>query len=600
MRLTKFGTFLLVLLVLAVIFGSMFFTESGIFAPKIEASQPITQNNGAPATVQPNAQPSSGDSNSPVAPVLPGLNPVAPVITNGYYPGQCAPDDTRTELVVPFDGYAGFFPVIVQYMTMRSDHYCLSLLPKFSGPPNYENNSFTESEIEDGVKSGEYDVYFASNGALSLWDSKSGLVVWTTDQSAGADAIVVRNSVASPNGPIDPVTGLRRPTFNDALGQTVCTPRGSADNYFIFTALQAAGFLQGDVNIRYTDYPVKDFNAGLCSFVVYWDPAIRDAMTSDTTTIITTKEWRTISDYIVVSPNADANKEDALMHFFADYNASTSAFTVENLPATANLLVTWVHDGNNMSDWMFLNPDKPLESLRDLTSKVAYSTLNNNILMFGSDFYGWNLVRDQLDKAHASMALYGVLDNSPENTKGSIYDSSIFVSSKYVDALNKSGQVSVTGDFDNKYITDVNEDRPDVEDSVLFTLPEILSLQHKNIGFVEGQSRELLDGEYETLVTLMQQMAYQMTLSPDMVIVIQGGHGLYSTNETVMRTQARLAFRRASYIAEILSDPKGLNIPLNRIVINPTPIAPDHPLTDAELPNYIVVLIKMVNSGGVK
>jgi hypothetical protein len=101
-------------------------------------------------------------------------------------------------------------------------------------------------------------------------------------------------------------------------------------------------------------------------------------------------------------------------------------------------------------------------------------------------------------------------------------------------------------------------------------------------------------------LTLLQPLANQMAVSPDMVIVVQGGHGLYSNDPTVMATQAKLAFRRASYIKEILSDPNGLNIPINRIVIDPTPIAPDHVLTATELPDYIVVLIKVVNTSGLK
>jgi hypothetical protein len=43
-----------------------------------------------------------------------------------------------------------------------------------------------------------------------------------------------------------------------------------------------------------------------------------------------------------------------------------------------------------------------------------------------------------------------------------------------------------------------------------------------------------------------------------------------------------------------------MGIPIARIVIDPSVIAPDHVLTDAELPNFMVVLIKVINTGGLR
>lgn len=550
--------------------------------------------NGQPSQPQTGTTPNVDSNGQPVNPVQPGLP--GEVSADGYYPGQCRPGDTRPSLNVAFDDYVGFYRVVVQYMTMSSDQYCLNLMPKWSGP-NWDINGWSEDVVEEMMKRGEIDVYFGSNGALALWDSNSGRVVWTTDQSAGADAIVARNSVTTR---VDPKTGLPSPNFNDALGQTACTARGSADNYFLFTALQSAAFLPGDVNIRYTDYPVDDFKAGLCTFVVYWDPIVRDAMMADTTTILTTNDWRTVSDYAVISIQADNEKEDAIVYFLAQFNAAGVSFTNENLAATAELLVTWVHDGNNMAGWLFLDPAKAAADLAQLMDGVALGSLRSNVIMFDSDLFGWNLVKDQFDKTHLTMQTGDVHDNSADNSKGSLYNSDDFISDKYVEILNKNNAVNVVGNFAHDYITDVNEAVPNLDDNTLFTLPEIMTIKHKNIAFQEGFARNLMPGEMETLLSLLQPLANQMRISPDMVIVVQGGHGLYSADQSVMDTQARLAFRRASYIKEILSDPKGLNIPINRIVVNPIPIAPTHTLAPSELKDYIVVLISVVNTGGVQ
>lgn len=597
--------------------GAIWWTTKGSSQSQIQTEQPLT----SPAASAPAKQPTKAaagnsqafptftpivdngsNSTSPEQPTqiapkaIDTTTPIQPAQSvDGGYPGQCKPGSSQTQINAAFDDYAGFYPIVYQYLTIGSDKYCLNLFPKWSGP-NWDKNGWSESEIEAKMKAGEIDIYFGSNGALALWDSNNGIVIWTTDQSAGADAIVIRDSVTTRT---DPKTGLPAPSFNDALGQTACTARGSADHYFLLTALQSAGFLNTDVNIVFPDYPVTDFNNKLCNLVAYWDPIIRDAQVAGNSTIITTQDWRTVSDYIVASRQADGGKKEALFYFLADFNSSTEAFTNANLDNTANLLIAWVHDGDNMAGWLFLDPTKAGADLRQLMEGVAPATLNNNVTMFESDTTGWNLVKDQFDKTHATMINGGITDNL-DNTKGSVYDSNLFISGEYVKALSNSGVKTVAGQFSHKYITDINQSLPNLDKNTLYTLPEILTFKHKNIGFAEGQARELVGGEMDMLLIALQPLANQMRNSPDIVIVLKGGHGYFSKNADVMDTQKRLAFRRASYIKEILSDPNGLNIPMNRIVIDTEIIAPDHTLTSEELPNYMVVLIKVVNIAGLK
>ena len=579
----SYGRLLLLILIVAGLVGGTLFA-AGVFKGDENPTQPGNQPTAIPnQPIVPGQQPGV---NPTVAPVNPGqpAQPGQPVVG---YPVLCQPGTDKTPLTTYFDSYVGFYALLYRVMAMPArDHYCIILMPKWSGP-NFDQNGFSEAEMEAKLRSGEADIYFASNGALALWDANSGVVVWSSDQSSGADVIIARDSVST--------TG--HPNFNDALGRTVLTSKGSADHYFLLKAFQAVGFLPGDVNIQFTDSPVKDFMTGQGEFVTYWDPVIRDAMVPGNTVIITTKDWRTISDYVVVSRQADAGKQDALVYFLADYNIATEAFTADHLQETAKLLVTFRFNGQDMADWLWMDVNDPYGSLNSLLDGVAIATLNDNVNMFEQDLTGWSLIKDQFDKTHATWQYGGVFDNA-DGTKGSLYDAKVFISNKYVDILKKGGAKSVSGIFNNDYITDINQELPDVDENTLFTLPELLTLKYKNIQFVEGQARMLIPGELDKLMALVQPIANLMAESPDAVIVLQGGHGYFSTNPDVMENQRKFAFRRALYIRDVLSDMMG--IPIARIVIDPNVIAPDHVLTDAELPNFMVVLIKVINTGGLR
>lgn len=568
---------------------------------QVSATATVAPEDQTPIQKLPTATPRQIPAVQPtVAPIIPAPE-VSPVQTgSGSYPALCQPGDTRPELVAAMDDYAGFYQLIYRIMAMpASDHYCIRLMPKWSGP-NWDKNGYSESDIEDMMKRGEIDIYFGSNGALALWDANSGIVIWSTDQSAGADTIVVNNSVATH---FDPKTNAPLPEFNDALGQTVCTSRGSADHYFILKALQAVGFLNGDVEVRLTDTPVPDFQKNLCAFVAYWDPIIRDALppkTADTQPIITTRDWRTISDYVVVSRQADANKSDAVLYFLWDLNLASEHFTVNNLPETAKLLVNFEFDGDNMAPWLWIAPETAVEDFTRLMDGVALSKFNDNVNMFTDDGTGWNLVKDQFNKTHATFQLAGILDNSKDNSKGSVYNPDVFISDKYVVAMTKLGAKSIKGVFSNKYITDINQNLPDIDKNKLFKMPVLFSMKDQDIKFVQDNARQLMPGQLEKLTGLVRPIAYLMAESPDSVIVIRGGSGFYSTNKDLMEEANRFAFRRAMYIKEILSDPEGLNIPAARIVVDTQSKLPDHDLSTAELPDYMVVIISVVNTGSFK
>lgn len=583
MRIKPFGVFLLIVLIAGAMYGVFYFTGM------LRGQTPAAPANPA----QPN-QPTQAQPANPGNPVLPG-QPSLPgqVVTDGGYPVLVC-DGSKSVLTVAFDSYAGFYPLVYRIMAMpASDHYCINLMPKWYGP-DYDQNGLSEAEIEMQLKSGAIDIYFASNGAAALYDANSATIVWSTDQSAGADAIIARNSIS--------MTG-KNPTFNDIFERTILVSKGSADHYFALKMAQTVGFTPDVVNFQFSDSPVKDFLAGQGELVTYWDPPIRDAMLPDTTVLVSTKYWRTISDYVLVSPNADATKQDAIVYFLNDYNLATEAFVKENVATTAALLVNFQFKGVDMADWLWLDKSDPAGSLNSLLDGVAIAKLNDNVTMFEKDPFGSNKVKDQMIKTHNTWLFGQVYDNG---NPGALFNADISVSDKYVKILLQGGAKQVTGDFNNKYDTDVSQTPPAVDSNTLIELPELLTLPYKNIKFVPNFSNKLVEGEEAHLLELMQPIANLMAESDDSIIVIRGGSGNYTTDPNELKSTVKFAFNRSLYIRSLLSEKLG--IPIQRIILDPNVLLPDHypstkvdPKTGlSEMDNYVVVIISVKNSGNLK
>jgi len=511
--------------------------------------------------------------------------------TDGSNPVLCQPGTALTKLTVTADSYAGFYPLFYRIAAMpASSHYCIVFMPKWSGP-NYDQYGLEESQIELALRDGTIDVYFASNGAIALYDANSAKVIWTTDQSAGADQIIARNDVAS-NG--------NKPSFNDILGRSIITSQGGADHFLTLKMMQTIGFTPDMVNVIFPQSgsgdPADNFNNGNGQFVAYWEPLVSKAQNNNSTVLISTKWWRTISDYVVVSNQAFNGKEEAVTYFLADLNAATQAFTVENLPKTAQVLANFQFEGNNMADWLWLDKNDPAGSLTKLMNSVALASLNDNVAMFEETPAGNNLVEDQIVRSHNTWLFGGINNNG--NT-GSLFNQTTLVSDKFVKILLNSGMTQISGQFSNKYDTDVSQKPPQVDESTLINLPVLLTLPYTDIKFVEGYSNQLIPGEAEKLISMVSSIANMMAESDNSVIVIKGGVGYYPTGETDKANATNFAFRRAQFIQRLLAD--SLHIPIQRIVLDRTVIMPDHEITDpAELKQYMVVVIKVVNTQAFK
>ncbi len=505
-------------------------------------------------------------------------------VAAGKYPVLCQAGDGKTPLNVSMDAYGGFYPVVYRIVAMpASDHYCINFFPKWYGP-NYDINGWDENVVENKLKSSELDVYFASNGALSLYDQNSALVVWSTDQSAGADKIVAQNYVAT--GP--------KPSFNDALGRSIMVSPGNADHFLVLKMMQSIGLTPSDTYIIYPQDgrgPVDNFNSGNGDFVAYWEPLVNDAIGPNSTVLVSTKWWRTLTDYVVISHQADEQKTEAVAYFLSDINVATQYFTKDNLAQTAQVMASFEFDGYNMADWMFINPATAFTDLSFQMENVALATLNDNAVMFQTDPTGSNLVIDQLVKSNRTWTYGEVFSNG---NSGSLFNGSKMVSSKYVAMLLNGNALQVRGEFNNAYDTTEQTKPPQVNSNTLITLPELLTLPYKNIQFVQNQANMLVPGEEEKLLKMTEAIANLMSESDDTVLVIRGGAGGFSTNAAEMDFIRKFAFRRSQYIQQLLANELG--IPIQRIIVDPNVLVPDHQPSLDELDSYVVVIIKVVNS----
>lgn len=593
MKVSKFRLFVLIVVAVLVMLG-IGFCSSQVYKTLFPQQPNQTTNSQAPTQqpVAPTTAPQTGGNNvfptpipqgnGAVQPTNPTSAPVIPAQPGSYPLLSC--DGSKPVLRVAFDAYAGFYPLIYQIMTAPANsHYCLEIYPKWMGA-DYSQNGWSEAEIENKLKSGELDVYFASNGALALYDGNSGLVVWSTDQSSGADQIWARNSIKMPDE--------KKPSFNDIMGRSLVISKGNADHFLAIKMMQTVGLTPDMVTIIDSGSPVSDFVAGQGEVVAYWDPVIRDANMPDTTLLVSTKWWRTISDYVVISHNADQTKSDAVLYFLNDYLNATAGFTKDRLPETAQTLSTFTLNGEDMAYWTMIDKADPYGSLNSLLDGVAIATLNDNAIMFQIDPTGSNLVIDQLIRSNKTWQFGGIYDNG---NAGSLFNAPALVTDKYVQTLLAGNALQVRGEFNNTYDTSEQTKPPVVDKDTLITLPEILTLPYKNIAFVKDQSAMLVDGEEEKLKAMIEPIANMMAESDDSVIVIRGGAGGYSSNKAQMDFIRKFAYKRAQFIQSFLANQ--LNIPIQRIILDPNVLVPDHqPMTEEELNQYVVVIIRVVNT----
>lgn len=548
MRLTKgFTIFLLVMTFACVIGGVLWY-----------ANQPASPaNTTAPSPSVPGQQPAQ----------QPGTNPTA---ANGQpdQPGVVQPgtgkDCTGKTLRVLIDAYAGYYPVIYQALTIDNPAYCIEIVPAWASVNGEDLNKWPESERAEMLKNGEIDLYFLTNGAAALYPQDYAVPIAITSQSARADAIVGRKVG---------LAGQQILKFNEV--QSITYSPGGSGHFMALAMMKTIYTTPNSITMVPSDSPVGCFNESCADAVSFYDPSIRAALNDGTQELITTGSWRIISDIILASPKADAEKKPAITAFLTDWYISTNAFLPENLSATTDVLASWTYQGQNMSSWLGIAND-PVNDLKSLVEKIAFAKFINS-------YSAQEAISDlnYFDKMIVyTREVWGWGGQSTPN-----FNSRNWYNNEYLQALSNNQAVNVRGTFYQTFLDTLVTAAPAGDPAFLATLPVIAELPYREIKFVPG-STALIVGEADKVTALIQPMLTLINNSPDSFVVIQGGSAWPSGDS--LKGISDFANLRARVIRDLL---QMAGVPLNRIIIV-DPLVPMAPQTiESERVPYRVVIV---------
>jgi len=537
---------ILIIVGVLVLVGAFFAVKAvvNIFAPNPSAViQPTQQLPAANPTKVSNPAP------QPTKPANPAAEPTkgpAPVPTTE--PVVAGKDCTGKTLRVLIDAYAGYYPVIYQAMTIDNPNYCIEIVPAWFG----DLNTWSEAERAAMLKNGDIDVYFLTNGPLSLYGKDVAIPIAITGQSTGADQIVARK-VDSTGKPIN--------LFND-LTTSITYSEGGVSQFMVLNMLRTIGRNPAELNLQGSGDPVAAFNAGEFDAVGYFDPYIRSAIRSDySQVLVSTSWWRIVTDNMVASPKAVAEKPQALTAFLADWYKSTGAFTVDKMDATAAVMMKWTYNGESGTSWLGLDEANPGASLADLVNKVAFARYSQSMSAYELLPSGSNYFIDMVKNSRLVWAWGNI--NPTDN-----FDPAGWYNINFLQSIGTDQSINVQGQFHNEYLGQLVTKAPALDKNTLLSMPAIMELPYKQVKFVAGQTN-LVSGEDAKIREMVQPMITLINNSPDTFIVVTGGSA-WPTGDSLKGIKD-FAVLRAQTLRDLLVS---FGIPRDRIIVNPNPIVP--------------------------
>ena len=480
-------------------------------------------------------------------------------------------DCTGKTLRVLIDAYAGYYPVVLQALTINNPAYCIEIVPAWwtADGGNYSND-WDEATRAQMLKNGEIDVYFLTNGPLSLYGRDVAIPIAVTGQSAGADKIVSR--LIDSNG--NPIT-----LFND-LTTSITFSEGGVSHFMTLNALMAIGRRPSDLMVKGSGDPVAAFNRGEFDATAYFDPYIRAAIRSDySQVLISTNTWRIVTDNMVASPKTVAEKPVALAAFLADWYKSTGGFTVDKMDSTAATLLGFTYNGESGAYWLGIDPANPGQTLTDLVNKVAYARYTQSLSAFEVLPSGGSYFTKMIGDSRTVWA-WGNIGPADAFNPADWYNPTFLQSIGYDQAVNIQGQFFK--DFLGERVTQA----PMLDQDTLLNIPAFMELPYKQIRFVSGQTaRER--GEDQKIKDMVMLMVSLINNSPDTYIVITGGSAWPSGDS--LQGIKDFAISRAFAIRDLLVL---FDIPRDRIIVNPEPFVPSAPQSaESERQLYRIVTI---------
>ncbi len=330
---------------------------TGTVAP---AALPSAPPSAAPSTSPrsqpplPSTAPTTGNTTATSAAPRPSGAATGPTSTAAA-PAVTAPTTPATaNLTVAYDSYAPYFPVRIA----ETQGYYKARNLTIKQVPFGLGGDYNEEQRRAALKSGTFDILLTTLDAVALFgDDQTGKVVALVDESAGADKIVVRPSIAR---------------LNDLKGKRIAYSTGSVGEFYLYASLNLVGLKGSDVLLRpaeSVDKAVDLFVRNEVDAVVGWEPTIQAALDSGGKLLLGTDNYRAILDVVVVSTKA-LNEKPAAVQSFLDAWFQAVKLTTDD-PQAAGAAV--VRSGDTA--WTGI---KQPQDFVDALSLVAQATLGQN------------------------------------------------------------------------------------------------------------------------------------------------------------------------------------------------------------------------------
>lgn len=451
MKIKPLGWVLIVIALFACIAGG-YFALQYINAPKVPPAQPQATN--PPVAVANTATPQAPGTSPTKAPPQP---------TAAEAPTVAPTQGPRETLTVAFDSFGSYFAAIQVYQQEKRD-YDLKLVPLAFGGVDY-----SEAQRAQKLVTGEWDALLMTSNAFAR-NGNIGKIVAVVDQSAGADKIV-----AWPTA----VTGTEaRPIekFNDLQGLTIAYSKGSVGEFQLLALLRVVGLTPQDVVLMpLSSVPdaVEAFKNKQADAVAGWEPNILEAIDAGGKELVSSDWWRNIADVIIVSNNADQNKQAAVQAFLRDWFLALKA-EQEDLGAASDAIAAWQHEGQPTNDWTYVYEGSAKADMELWLGTIAQAGLPANAIVMNNK----DLLVQQLLSARDVWAWGGQLDLTQQ------FDPNEAIATNYIATLSKDPALKSTGAFVNNTFQPVAPEVPAADPNVLITLPAFAELPCKSFEFL--------------------------------------------------------------------------------------------------------------------
>jgi len=446
------------------------------------------------------------------APNLPAVGPLPAAITAG------STGDNLPTYTCGADAFASYYTLqVIQQAKLDVAHgFHLAIVP--FALDNKKEYDITEDQRVAALANGKWDCLLTTLDSVAL-HPESGQITAIVDESAGADQLWAKKSVA---------------TLNDLRGQNIAVTEGSVSEFFTYYVLNVAGVTVDPrtgatiVKADTVTNAIKTFNDGKASAVTGWQPDINDAEKGGGHKLVGSDTLRVVIDVIVTARQSISQRADVVQSFH-DAWFDALKMSAEDFGKYADSVAAWGHN-----EWSGVSKDKAKDDLGEALDGIAQASLDANRIAMQDT----GLIQERIDTAKRVWAAAG---REPSNFSGAL------IEPKFV--LAASGKTALKTDKplhnNSFYMTARPTFKP-------LTAEEADKAQ--TLGILPCRTFEFLPGDYKltdaSKQTLSECAVPILKSSPDIYLTVLGS-AAWPVGETEDSTRD-FAMKRATSVSDYL------------------------------------------------